>query len=247
MSGFGFGGINCHVLIEEWISSGVRETPARNNRPHSGRSRLPDSNPIMPLAIVGLSAHFGPFAGKERFENRVLGYERELTASSPRNGWGIPEAASVVPPGHDGHAFPGYYIDSLEIGIDQFRIPPKELAEMQPQQSLMLRVAAEAIGDARWDAQKALRTGVLIGIGLDLNTTNFHLRWSLPDQARAWNKSLGLELSDDELVRWIDDLNVRGGTGSDSQPDDGVARRSGCQSNRSRIQDRWKKLHGLVR
>ena len=78
---------------------------------------------------------------------------KSSTASSPRNWWGIPESPSFERQGWDGRAFPGYYIDSLEFGIDQFRIPPKELGEMQPQQSLMLRVAAEAIGDARWDAQ----------------------------------------------------------------------------------------------
>jgi acyl transferase domain-containing protein/3-hydroxymyristoyl/3-hydroxydecanoyl-(acyl carrier protein) dehydratase len=211
VSGFGFGGINCHVLIEEWVPSGARETPARNKHPHDGRSRDPDSSPIVPLAIVGMSAHFGPFAGKDRFRNRVLGYERDLTASSPRNWWGLPGSASFETRGRDGRAFPGFYIDSLEFGIDQFRIPPRELGEMQPQQSLMLRVAAEAMGDARWNAQQALRTSVLIGIGLDLNTTNFHLRWSMPDKARAWNDDLGLELSDDELTRWIDELTRSAG------------------------------------
>ena len=206
VSGFGFGGINCHVLIEEWVPSRVNETPTRNNRPRTGRSRDSGSNSIMPLAIVGVSAHFGPFAGKERFESRVLGYERELIATGPRNWWGIPESASVALRERGNRAYPGYYIESLDFRVDQFRIPPKELAEMQPQQSLMLRVAAEAIGDARWDARDALRTGVLVGIGLDLNTTNFYLRWSLPERAREWNDALGLELSDDELTRWIDDL-----------------------------------------
>ena len=62
---------------------------------------------------------------------------------------------------------------------------------MLPQQSLMLRVAAEAIGDAGWDPRLALRTGVLIGIGLDLNTTNFHLRWSLADRAGDGTESWG--------------------------------------------------------
>ena len=38
----------------------------------------------------------------------------------------------------------------------------------------------------------ALRTGVLIGIGLDLNTTNYYLRWSMAARARAWNEELGL-------------------------------------------------------
>ena len=82
---------------------------------------------------------------------------------------------------------------------------------MQPQQSLMLRVAAEAIGDARWDAQRALRTGVLIGIGLDLSTTNYHLRWSMAARARGWNEELGLGLSPDELARWTDELTRAAG------------------------------------
>ena len=107
--------------------------------------------------------------------------------------------------------FPVSTSTSLEFRVDQFRIPPKELGEMLPQQSLMLRVAAEAIGDARWDSTLALRTGVLIGIGLDLNTTNFHLRWSLADRARAWNDALGLELSSEELARWIDELRASAG------------------------------------
>ena len=84
----------------------------------------------------------------------------------------------------DERSFPGYYIDSLEFRVDQFRIPPKELGEMMPQQTLMLRVAAESIHDACWDRSLGLRTGVLIGIGLDSSATNYHLRWSLADRAR---------------------------------------------------------------
>ena len=82
---------------------------------------------------------------------------------------------------------------------------------MLPQQSLMLKVAADAIADARWDERQALRTGVLIGIGLDLNTTNFHLRWSMAENARAWTNSLGLELNADELTSWTDDLKRASG------------------------------------
>ena len=46
----------------------------------------------------------------------------------------------------------------------------------------------------------------MIGIGLDLNTTNYYLRWSMADCARAWNEELGLALSPDELARWTDEL-----------------------------------------
>src|SRR5262249_16459026 len=51
------------------------------------------------------------------------------------------------------------------------------------QQLLMLRVAAAALDDCQSkptppDASDP-NTGVFIGLGLDPNTTNFHLRWSL--------------------------------------------------------------------
>ena len=107
--------------------------------------------------------------------------------------------------------FDGFFIDELEFRVDQFRIPPRELGEMLPQQSLMLRVAAEAIEDARWDERLALSTGVLIGIGLDLNTTNYHLRWSLAGQVRQWKQTLALGLSDEELENWIDELKNAAG------------------------------------
>ena len=73
----------------------------------------------------------------------------------------------------------GYYLDSFRLRVDRFRIPPRELEEMLPQQSLMLKVAALAIEDARWNQALALRTGVLIGLGLDQNTANYQLRWRL--------------------------------------------------------------------
>ena len=74
---------------------------------------------------------------------------------------------------------------------------------MLPQQSLSLQVAAEAIADAGWDdhGARGSAAGVFVGVGLDLNTTNFHLRWRMPEKARAWNRRLGLRLSDDELER----------------------------------------------
>ena len=82
---------------------------------------------------------------------------------------------------------------------------------MLPQQSLMLRVAAEAIRDAGWDPKLALRTGVLIGIGLDLNTTNFHLRWSLADRAGSGTGSWVWACLRGALARWVEELREAAG------------------------------------
>ena len=104
---------------------------------------------------------------------------------------------------------------------------------MQPQQSLMLKVAAAAIADSRWDSRQAMRTGVLVGIGLDLNTTNFHLRWSMAEESRTWNESLrprACRPRSDALDRRAQAL-VRAGI--DCQQDDGVARRADRQPDRA--------------
>ena len=280
ISGFGFGGINCHVLIEEWDRSGRSGAGARSDQVHADRDRSAISTPITPrtafervregepsgepphhparteprpsgstrghLAIVGLSAQFGPFEGKERLENHLLGYEQQPAPHKPRNAWGIPESAFCAHPRQDDGAFAGYFIDSLEFGVDQFRIPPKELGEMQPQQSLMLRVAAEAIGDARWDAQRALSNR-----RVDRHRAGSEYHELLPPlvDGRAYPKlerRAGACAFADELARWTDEL-TRGRPGSHSQSNDGVAGRLDRQPDRSRVQDRRTVFHGFLR
>ena len=97
-------------------------------------------------------------------------------------------------------------IAEVAIPSDRFRIPPRELEEMLPQQSLLLRVASEAIADAGWAEGTRLRSGCLVGLGLDLNATNFHVRWSLREKAREWDARLGLGLDDEALAAWAGEL-----------------------------------------
>ncbi len=210
VSGFGFGGINAHVLIEEWVAQPAGPRGARTATRSGGIEARPD-RAARPVAIVGVAAHFGPFDGLPLFRRRVLHGDRQATPAPPRGWWGISQTAWFRGQKWDGRKFPGFFIEDLKFRVDQFRIPPKELGEMLPQQSLMLEVAAEALRDARWDEKRALATGVLIGIGLDLNTTNYHLRWSLAGQARRWNQTLGLGLAQGDLEAWIDELKNAAG------------------------------------
>lgn len=186
VSGFGFGGINAHALIEEW----------RPEEPSAGPAVAPALDPEReadpaPIAVVGLGAHFGPFRGVRAVQERVLGGETETRPTPPGNDWGV------------GGASGGYHLDDLTLRLDRFRIPPRELAEMLPQQSLALLAAADAIADAGWDDRPRLRAGVVLGLGLDPNTANFHVRWTVARRARAWDQALGLGLSADELGRWV--------------------------------------------
>jgi acyl transferase domain-containing protein/3-hydroxymyristoyl/3-hydroxydecanoyl-(acyl carrier protein) dehydratase len=159
VSGFGFGGVNAHLLLEQYrAESGAPVGPYTS------------AGPALPIAIVGLAAEFGPWNDTRAFQEHLL--NGIVPEPSPKaNGW--PLAHSTSPP--------ALGIEELAIPIARFRIPPKELEETLPQQLLMLQVAASALADCHSNsdlAADAPTTGAFIGLGLDPNTTNFHLRWS---------------------------------------------------------------------
>jgi acyl transferase domain-containing protein/3-hydroxymyristoyl/3-hydroxydecanoyl-(acyl carrier protein) dehydratase len=176
VSAFGFGGVNAHVLLEEW--GGSPETPARGHSPCVAAPGLCKN--AQPVAVVGMAAHFGPWKSLRAFQQRVLGGDNDVSSVPPSHWWGVPESKWFREQGFDERSFAGYYLDGqVTIQADRFRIPPRELQETLPQQLLMLQVAAEAIDAAGLLEERRARTGVFIGLGLDLNTTNFHFRWSL--------------------------------------------------------------------
>jgi acyl transferase domain-containing protein len=161
VSGFGFGGVNAHLLLEEW--TGEAKAKVTVQRPAH-----------VPIAVVGLAAHFGPWGDVQAFQERVFGSDARLPQPK-ENGWGLASESCPV----------GFFIDELHFPIDRFRIPPKELEETLPQQLLMLQTAAAALDDsnAQLDSDDP-NTGVFIGLGLDPNTTNYHLRWAAKTLSR---------------------------------------------------------------
>ncbi len=175
VSGFGFGGVNAHLLVEEW--TGVPLKPGATSAPKLVvAGPTPKQAPTTDsIAIVGMAAHVGPWTDARELQEYLLNGD----ATEPRaksNGWAL--ASEPCPP--------GFCIDELKLPIDKFRIPPKELEETLPQQLLMLQVASAALDDQASGWRKPAEakgegdptTGVFIGLGLDPNTTNFHLRWS---------------------------------------------------------------------
>lgn len=130
ISGFGFGGINGHVLVEEWVPS--RSISVNGvKRPSTGK-----------IAIVGMGEHA----------------EHEIR--------------------------------ELEFPVQRFRIPPKEVEEMLPQQTLLLLTAAKTLDSCLTTPTTPVNLGVYVGVTLDPNTTNFHLRWLFPEQANELHPPL---------------------------------------------------------
>ena len=203
INGFGFGGNNAHLLIEEWMGGSTTQ-------PAAAPPRIRPVEASEPVAVVGMAAHAGPWTNLAAFTERVLGSAPDLKPRQ-RDLWrGLtPEQINEVwDASESGPAglFPGYYLGDLSIPIDRFHIPPREMAEMLPQQLLMLDVARSALIDARNPALDTQRTGVFIGLGLDQRTTDFHFRWQMKKRAIEWARAKGLEPDSPATMQWIADL-----------------------------------------
>jgi PfaB family protein len=199
VSAFGFGGINAHLLIEEWLptsAAAMIETPVKV-------TPVTDT-----IAVVGMDARFGAWNSLQAFHERVLGGDETVTSAPPKSWHGVAESAWFRAEGLTSTPFNGFYMDEVALSAQQFRIPPREMEEMLPQQLLMLQTAAEALHDAGLGRDDNPTTGVFIGIALDLNSTNFSLRWSLPGQAEQWAKQFGRELTAAELSAWTAELRT---------------------------------------
>ena len=218
INAFGFGGINAHVLIEEFVEATSHKVSRTENGglPISLESRQSSLHePSLNIAIVGLAVQ----RGTEASSNINGPKHGSVNENNLRNDWGVTatewyrdEVGSAL----DARQSLCNPISSLHLPLGEYRIPPLEMQDMLPQQQLMLKIAADALRDALHpDQEQTLqtataalgnRTGVFIGIELDPNTTNFHLRWSIEELAPKWADVLGLVLNPTEMTEWVEQL-----------------------------------------
>jgi acyl transferase domain-containing protein/3-hydroxymyristoyl/3-hydroxydecanoyl-(acyl carrier protein) dehydratase len=186
VSGFGFGGINAHVLLEEYVQSATPRA-AEHVRTHTPCD----------IAIVGIGAHFGTRTNAREVSEALFRGERENAPRPLERRMGL-----------DVDALAGGWLPAFEMPLGRFRIPPREMHEILPQQLLMLKVAAGALDDFGARSKSGLgagphpRAGAIVGLGLDLESTTFHLRWLIPARVRAYARARGVELTEDEANAW---------------------------------------------
>ncbi len=189
LSAFGFGGINAHLIIEE--APERRQSSLKNSS--SVRRAIASSAPI---AIVGMDARFGGLNNLRAYQEAVLGGEAQETSCAPDRWWGIAALDGLK----------GHFLRAPAADAAVFRIPPKELEEMLPQQLRALQSAAAAILDAKLSEEGRDRVGVFLGVAFDLTLTHYDLRWSLENDASAWAAMKGWVLSTEDRAAWLASL-----------------------------------------
>jgi hypothetical protein len=193
LSAFGFGGINAHLLVE-----GAPESRPAGRKPAS--KRLEPAH--VPVAIVGMDARFGGLMGLRAYQEAVLGGANPSEgAAADERWWGADAPAG----------FKGRFLRELSADAAAFRIPPKELMEMLPQQLLALQSAAAAIADAKLPETGRDRTGVFLGAAFDLGITHYDFRWTLAARAGEWAAAKGWSLDAAQSASWLTSLRDAAG------------------------------------
>lgn len=193
VSAFGFGGINAHLLLEEWA-------------PLSPPAHMQKNSNNTPIAVVGMAARFGSWLSLKEFQERALGGKNKISKTAPKHWHGAEKCKWFQQEGLDKTPFSGFYMNEVSVPTDLFRIPPREMEEMLPQQLLMLQTAGEALKNGGIGKDDNLNAGVFIGIAIDMNSSNFTLRWYMQSQAEKWAKKLGRNLAPEELAEWVSQL-----------------------------------------
>lgn len=197
VSGFGFGGINAHVIVEEYLPE-VNPAKALS----AAQTVKYRNNPQDPIAIVGMAAHVGNLKDLQQFQYAVLNGRSALAECPADRCRHIDEDESHRYPQSE---IPGAYIEGFDMPVGPFRIPPTDMAAILPQQALMLTVAAAAMQHAGLTLrEKREKAAAIIGIALDMQSSDFSLRWSLQNKVQAWSKELGLSQQDAE--EWLAQL-----------------------------------------
>lgn len=184
VSAFGFGGINAHLLLEEWLDETPRRPRSLPAGPSAGTAPPPAGPPrssnaptaSVPVAVVGWAARLGPCGSVESIA-RALEDGGPPLSPPPRErlekSW--PWAAPAAFP-------PGLYLAGEGAVNRRFRIPPAEQRDLLLQHALMLEVAAAAMDDAGLDSRtERPAMGALVGVDFDFEATRYGLRWRLED------------------------------------------------------------------
>ena len=194
VSAFGFGGINAHLLLEQWDSR-KKITHKHNHKKNHDHSLSHG------IAIVGIDASFGSLQSILDFQKAVLKGE-SVIKEIPDTRW---RGSGRIAKQHLGadRCFGGS-IDTVSLYAGKFHIPPKEIPDIIVQQLLMLKVAAGAMQSAGLSLNKKRENmGALIGMNFDFDATNFSLRWDMINKVTEWEKKYRTV---DQKGSWLKEL-----------------------------------------
>ena len=183
VSAFGFGGTNAHLVLENQSST--------KTEPESRKQSVP-------LAISGMAAHFGSCASLEELRQALHAGLQLFTNLPPLRWKGLEDQTSLLKKYGIESIPAGAYLSDFEMDFLHFKIPPNDADQPIPQQLLMLKVADEALHDAK--LKPGGNVAVLIAMDTELALHEFRGRVDLTWQLPAALARAGVTLTSEQAI-----------------------------------------------
>ncbi|HEX3727421.1 MAG TPA: beta-ketoacyl synthase N-terminal-like domain-containing protein, partial [Pirellulales bacterium] len=154
VNAFGIGGLNMHVVLDEFSESARRLVKPTAARP----AILPEDRAV---AIVGIGCVLPGSTGWQQFWQTVTSPNDPKTSAPPER-WttaaGTANSAAIAPGS-------GGYVQGFQYDWRKHKVPPKQVAEADPLQFMLLEAAEQALADAGYDRKPIDREkcGVVVG------------------------------------------------------------------------------------
>jgi acyl transferase domain-containing protein/3-hydroxymyristoyl/3-hydroxydecanoyl-(acyl carrier protein) dehydratase len=184
ISAFGFGGINAHILVEEYKKTSAKHFIQNHTNIEALKAKpvRQESLEKVPCAIVGMGTILKECDSLSLFQDLMFG-KASLNPDKPGTRWKKTNSNLV-------EEKPGFYINNTSFKPGEFHIPPNQMDDILPQHIILLKAVKEALKDAKISSRpekgEAQREdmGCAIGIEFDYGATNFYLRWRMnhPDK-----------------------------------------------------------------
>ncbi|BAZ12447.1 beta-ketoacyl synthase HglC [Calothrix sp. NIES-4071] len=182
ISAFGFGGTNAHIILEQ----GMTTHPTHSEEPLQ----------LVKMAIVGMDAIFGNCNGLDAFDRSIYDCTQQFIPLPLERWHGIETQHDLLSQyGLTKGAPQGAYIQNFDVDTLGYKIPPLELAKLNPQQLLLLKVADRALQDA--NISEGANVAVLIATETDYSVHQLQQRWNLDWQIKE--AATGQSLASDTI------------------------------------------------
>ncbi|MCL1112610.1 3-hydroxyacyl-[acyl-carrier-protein] dehydratase FabA [Shewanella basaltis] len=186
VSVFGFGGCNAHLLLESYSDTAVTS---------STPTQLVNASE-QPMHITGMAAHFGQCSSINQLAERIRAKQHLFTPLPTQRWKGINKHPELLTKYGLEQVPQGAYIDQFDFDFLRFKVPPNEDDRLISQQLLLIKVADEAIVNAKLNPGS--KVAVLVAMETELELHQFRGRVNLHSQLAQSLATQGIELSDDE-------------------------------------------------
>ncbi len=191
VSVFGFGGCNAHLLLESYNANHAEKAASKESTAEGEFKQTP-------LNIIGLAAHFGPLASISELDNCLNAKQDAFIPLPPKRWKGLDKHPEILKQfGLEPSAgIKGAFIEQFDFDFLRFKVPPNEDDRLISQQLLLIKVADEAIRDAK--LTPGSKVAVLVAMETELELHQFRGRVNLHTQLAQSLSKQGVKLSNEE-------------------------------------------------